>query len=318
MGGSAKRFDLAGRRVWVAGHRGMVGSALVRRLAAVDCTVLTVPRSALDLRRQAEVEAWMAESRPEAVFLAAGTVGGIQANAARPAEFCHDNLAIADTVIAAAHRTGVAKLMVLGSSCIYPRLAEQPMREDCLWTGPLEPTNEGYAVAKLAAITLAASYRRQYGCDFISVIPAGLYGPGDNLDPAANHVVPALMQKAAKARRDGTAIAVWGSGRPRREFLFVDDAADAMVFLMEHWSEDGIINIGAGEDVSIAELAARVAAVVGHDGRLAFDDSKPDGMPRKLLHAERLLALGWRPRTTLEQGLEQTWNWLRTATGEGR
>jgi GDP-L-fucose synthase len=313
MAASAKLFDLAGKRVWVAGHTGMVGSALLRRLAGEACQLLTIPRAGLDLRRQAEVETWMSRERPDAVFLAAATVGGIQANSARPGEFCYDNLTITANIIHAAHLCGVGKLMFLGSSCIYPRLADQPMREDSLWTGPLEPTNQGYAVAKLAGITLCDSYRRQYGCDFVSVIPTNLYGPGDNLDPTVNHVVPAMLTKVARARQTGGPVEIWGTGTPRREFLYVDDAADAMVFLMEHWSADGVINIGAGEDVSIAELARLAAEVIGYRGTFQFDTTKPDGMPRKQLEASRLLAMGWRPRTPLREGLSKTYDWCTHA-----
>jgi GDP-L-fucose synthase len=313
-----KLFDLAGKRVWVAGHRGMVGSALVRRLAASGCQVLTVDRATLDLRRQAEVEAWVAENRPDAVFIAAATVGGIQANSTRPGEFCYDNIAITTNIVHAAHLAGVGKLLFLGSSCIYPRLAEQPMREDSLWTGPLEPTNEGYAVAKLAGITLCKTYRRQYGRDFVSVIPTNLYGPGDNLDPASNHVVPATLTKVARARDNGGPVEVWGTGTPRREFLYVEDAADALVFLMEHWSGDDVINIGAGEDVSIADLARLAAQVVGYTGDFHFDTSKPDGMPRKQLEASRLLEMGWRPKTSLLDGLAATWAWIGEVGGSRR
>lgn len=304
-------FELAGKRVWVAGHKGMVGQALVRRLAAVDCQILTVDKARLDLRRQAEVEAWMAEHKPEAVFIAAARVGGIQANSARPGEFFFDNAAIATNIIHGAHLTGVAKLMFLGSACVYPRICEQPIPESAMMTGPLEPTNEGYAMAKLGAIAMAKGYRRQYGRDFISVVPTNLYGPGDNLDPAASHVVPATIRKVVEAQRSGGDVVVWGTGTPRREFLYVDDAADAMVFLMERYSEDDIINIGAGEDVSIRELTEKVCAIVGHDAALAFDTTKPDGMPRKQLDATRLLAMGWRPRVSLADGLTATYDWVR-------
>ncbi len=306
-------FELAGKRVWVAGHKGMVGQALVRRLAAADCQILTVDKAALDLRRQDGVEAWMAANRPDAVFIAAARVGGIQANAARPGEFFYDNMAIAANIIHGAHLTGVAKLMFLGSACVYPRLCEQPMPETALMTGPLEPTNEGYAMAKLGAIAMCAGYRRQYGHDFISVIPTNLYGPGDNLDPAASHVVPATIRKVVEARRSDGPVVVWGTGSPRREFLYVDDAADAMVFLMERYSSDQVINIGAGEDVSIRELTEKVCAIVGCDTPLVFDTDKPDGMPRKQLEASRLLAMGWRPRTALADGLRTTYDWVREA-----
>lgn len=310
-----KLYDLSGKKVWVAGHGGMVGSALVRRLAATGAQVVTVGRDQLDLRRQQAVEDWVAEQRPDAVFIAAARVGGIQANASRPAEFFTDNVQITTNIVHAAHLAAVEKLMFLGSSCIYPRLADQPMREDSLWTGPLEPTNEGYAVAKLAGLTQCKAYRRQYGRDFVTVIPTNLYGPGDNLDPASNHVVPAMLAKVARARVNGGPVEVWGTGTPRREFLFVDDAADALVFLMEHWSDETVINVGAGEDVSIAELARMAAQVVGYDGDFHFDVSKPDGMPKKQLEASRILDMGWRPRTSLKDGLAATWRWIETQSG---
>lgn len=308
-------FDLAGKRVWVAGHNGMVGQALVRRLQSVDCEILTIDKTDLDLRRQADVEAWMERNRPEAVFIAAARVGGIQANSARPGEFFYDNAAIATNIIHAAYLVGVAKLMFLGSACVYPRICEQPIPESAMMTGPLEPTNEGYAMAKLGAISMCAGYRRQYGCDFISVVPTNLYGPGDNLDPAASHVVPATLRKVVEAKARGEQVLVWGTGTPRREFLHVDDAADAMVFLMERYSSEQIINIGAGEDVSIRELTEMVCAILGHDGRLEYDTSKPDGMPRKQLDASRLLAMGWRPRIALEQGLRDTARWVEGILG---
>ncbi|CAA7622656.1 bifunctional GDP-fucose synthetase: GDP-4-dehydro-6-deoxy-D-mannose epimerase and GDP-4-dehydro-6-L-deoxygalactose reductase [Magnetospirillum sp. LM-5] len=304
-------FELAGKRVWVAGHKGMVGQALVRRLAAVDCQILTVDKASLDLRRQAEVEAWMEANRPDAVFIAAARVGGIQANAARPGEFFFDNSAIATNIIHGAHLTGVAKLMFLGSACVFPRICEQPIPETAMMTGPLEPTNEGYAMAKLGAIAMAKGYRRQYGRDFISVVPTNLYGPGDNLDPAASHVVPATLRKVLEAQAARAPVVVWGTGSPRREFLHVDDAADAMVFLMERYSDDDIINIGAGEDVSIRELTEKVCAIAGYDSELQFDLTKPDGMPRKQLDAGRLLAMGWRPRIALSDGLRETLEWVR-------
>lgn len=306
-------FELRGKAVWVAGHTGMVGSALLRRLAGTGCRVLTVTRAELDLRDQAAVRSWVLANRPDAVFIAAGTVGGIQANDAYPADFAYDNLMIAANIIHAAHEAAVSKLMFLGSSCIYPRLADQPMAEASLWTGPLEPTNQPYAVAKLAGITLCDSYRRQFGRDFVSALPANLYGPGDSLDPARNHVIPALIEKVLAAKSSGGPVEIWGTGSPRREFMYVDDAADAMVFLMQNWSDDGIINVGTGEDVSIAELAKEIAEVTGYTGAFAFQTEKPDGMPRKRLDSDRLLALGWRPKTTLRVGLEQTVEWIEDA-----
>ena len=298
-------FALAGRRVWVAGHRGMVGQALVRRLGK-SSEVLTVDRKALDLRRQSDVEDWMAESKPEAVFIAAAVVGGILANDSRPAEFIYDNLAIEGNIIHAAARLGVAKLMFLGSSCVYPKLCPQPMKEEHLLTGPLEPTNEWYAVAKIAGIKLVQAYRRQHGKDFISVIPTGLYGPGDTFDPAVSHVIPALIRKIEAAKTSGGPVEIWGTGSPRREFLYVDDCADALVFLMERYGEERIINIGQGEEVSIAELARRIAAIAGYIGDFKFLTDRPDGMPLKSIEGSRLAAMGWRPKTPLDQGLRNT------------
>ncbi len=305
-------FPLAGRRVWVAGHGGMVGSAICRRLAGEDCEVLTAGREALDLRRQAEVEDWLAEARPDAIFLAAATVGGILANASRPADFIYDNLAIEANTIHAAWRAGVKKLLFLGSSCIYPRAADQPMAEDALLTGALEPTNQWYAVAKIAGLKLCEAYRQQHGADFISAMPTNLYGPGDNFDLESSHVVPALMAKCHEAKLAGAAeVSVCGSGEPRREFLHVNDLADALVFLMTRYSDTLPINVGTGEDVTIAELARLVARAVGYEGGFAYDASKPDGTPRKLLDVGRLAALGWRARTPLAEGLAGTYAWYR-------
>jgi GDP-L-fucose synthase len=307
-------YNLQGKRVFVAGHRGMVGSALMRRLAQEECRLLTATRKALDLRDQAAVDSWFDEHRPQAVFLAAARVGGIHANATRPGEFLYDNLAIAANVIEAARRCQVEKLLFLGSSCIYPRLAPQPMPESCLLTGPLEPSNEAYAIAKIAGLKLCQAYRRQYGCDFVSVMPTNLYGPNDNFDLLSSHVLAALIAKTdAALRQAGETVEIWGTGRPRREFLHVDDLADAVVFLMKGWSEDEPINIGSGEDVTIAELAGLIARVLGFTGRFVFDPSKPDGAPRKLLDVSKLTALGWRPRIGLAEGIRQTYDWYRTA-----
>ena len=297
-------FDLAGKRVWVAGHRGMVGSALVRRLASEDCEILTADRTTLDLTRQQAVEDWAAVHRPQVVVLAAARVGGIAANAARPLDFLLDNLVIETNVLKAAADVGCEKLLFLGSSCIYPKFAAQPIHEDALLTGPLEPTNEWYAVAKIAGIKLAQAYRAQDGRDFISAMPTNLYGPGDNYDLESSHVIPALLRKAVEARDMGTdTMTVWGSGTPRREFMHVDDLADALVFVLRNYSEASHINIGVGDDVTIAELAQTVAEVVGFRGELTFDTSRPDGTPRKLMDSGRLTALGWRPRIGLREGL---------------
>jgi GDP-L-fucose synthase len=307
-------FELSGRRVYVAGHRGMVGAAIVRRLADERCEILTAARDRLDLTCQAQVDQWFARERPEVVFLAAARVGGIHANATYPADFIYDNLAIASNAIHAAHATGVAKLVFLGSSCIYPREAPQPMTEACLLTGPLEPTNEWYAVAKIAGLKLCQAYRRQHDDDFVSVMPTNLYGPGDNFHPENSHVPAALMRRFHEARRDGAATAtVWGTGQARREFLFVDDLADACVFVARHYSGHAPLNVGTGTDLSIAEFAEVVRRVVGFAGSLEFDPSRPDGAPRKLLDVSRIQALGWRPRTPLAEGLQRTYAWFRDA-----
>ncbi|MDA0703046.1 MAG: GDP-L-fucose synthase [Proteobacteria bacterium] len=304
------RYPLAGRRVWVAGHRGMVGAAIVRRLEREDCEILTVGRETVDLRRQAETEDWLAETRPDAVFLAAATVGGILANDSRPADFIYDNLVIETNIVHGAHKAGVGKLLFLGSSCIYPRMAPQPISEDALLTGPLEPTNQWYAIAKIAGLKLCEAYRRQHGADFISAMPTNLYGPGDNFDLASSHVVPALMAKAHRAKTEGAGeIVIWGSGTPRREFLYVDDLADALVHLMQHYSEAETINVGTGEDVTIRELADRVAEAVGFEGGFAYDSEKPDGTPRKLLDVGRIRAFGWQAGTGLREGLAATYAW---------
>lgn len=300
-------FVLEGKRVWVAGHGGMVGGALLRRLEREPSTVLTAPRN-VDLRDQIAVQEWFAANRPDAVIMAAARVGGIMANAERPADFLYDNIAIATNVIHAAHLHDVAKLMFLGSSCIYPKHAEQPIREDALLTGPLEPTNEAYAIAKIAGLKLAAAYRAQYGRDFISVMPTNLYGPGDNWDTASSHVVPALIRKAheAKLARDDS-FTIWGSGTPRREFLHVDDLADACVMLLRRYSDDAPINVGSSEDVAIADLARMIADVVGFDGDIKYDRSKPNGTPRKLMDNSRLAAMGWQPRIDLRDGLRDAY-----------
>jgi GDP-L-fucose synthase len=301
-------FPLSGRRVFVAGHGGMVGQALLRRLAREDCEVLTAGRDRLDLTRQAQTEDWFAEYRPDVVFMAAAKVGGIHANATYPAEFLYDNLAISQNVAESARRSGVKKFLFLGSSCIYPREAPQPMREDALLSGPLEPTNQWYAIAKIAGLKLCAAYRRQYGADFISAQPTNLYGPGDNYDLQMSHVIPALLAKMHIAKVNGAAdVEVWGSGRPRREFMFVDDLADALVFLMQHYSDESHVNVGTGQDVSVAELAALIKDVVGFEGRLGYNPAQPDGAPRKLLDVSLLTAMGWSAKTGLRQGLVETY-----------
>ena len=304
-------YRLEGKRIWVAGHRGMVGSALVRRLATEGCEILTVPRSELDLRRQAEVEVWLRDCRPHAIFLAAATVGGIIANTTRPAEFLFDNLAIQNNIIHGAMLAGVEKLLLLGSSCIYPRLAPQPIPEHALLSGPLEPTNQWYAIAKIAGIRMCQAYRRQYGCDFISAMPPNLFGPNDNFNPASSHVLPALMLKAHRARIEGQQeMEIWGTGAPRREFLYADDLADALVYIMQSYSEEETLNVGAGYDVTIAELAETIMRVVGLTAQLRFNTSMPDGTPRKLLDNTRLLEMGWKPAISLEEGTRKLYAWF--------
>ena len=300
-------YDLAGKRVYVAGHRGMVGAAVVRRLGSEPCSVLTAPRE-VDLREQAAVREWFAANRPDAVVIAAAKVGGILANDTYPADFLYDNLMIEANLIEAARRAGAEKLLFLGSSCIYPKLAPQPLSEDALLTGPLEPTNEWYAVAKIAGIKLCQAYRRQHGCDFISAMPTNLYGPGDKYDLKGSHVLPALIRKAHEAKAAGAeSLEVWGTGTPRREFLHVDDLADACVFLLRNYSGAEHVNVGCGSDLTIDELARLVCGVVGFEGRLEFLTDKPDGTPRKLLDTSRLSALGWQPRIGLAEGLAATY-----------
>lgn len=313
---SKASFRLENKKVFVAGHRGMVGSALVRRLASEGCQILTVPRSDVDLLDQGAVNGWMSANRPDVVFLAAGKVGGIAANNTLRGEFIYENLMIAATVIHAAHVHDVQKLMFLGSSCIYPRFAQQPIREDSMLTGELEPTNEPYAIAKIAGIKMAESYRRQYGRDFISVMPTNLYGEGDNYHPEYSHVVAALIRRIHEAKvNDAPEVVVWGTGTPRREFLFVDDLADACAYLMKNYSELELINIGSGEDITIAEFAKVVSDAVGYRGKLVFDTSRPDGMARKLMDVSRLERLGWKAKTPLNDGIRLAYQaYLKTLT----
>ena len=297
-------FELAGKKIWVAGHRGMVGSALVRRLASESCTVLTIGRDQLDLMDQAAVNQWMAAEQPDGIFLAAAKVGGILANASYPADFLYDNLMIEVNIINAAHRQNVAKLCFLGSSCIYPKFAPQPITEESLLTGPLEPTNEWYAIAKIAGIKLVQAYRAQYDRDYISAMPTNLYGPGDNFDLMSSHVMPALIRKAHEARLAGAkAITIWGTGTPRREFLHVDDCADACVFLMKTYSDAEHVNVGYGDDLNILELAELVCEIVGFEGDILCDTSKPDGTPRKLMSSNKLRKLGWAPKIDIRTGI---------------
>lgn len=306
-------YDLAGKRVWVAGHRGMVGSAIVRRLDSEDCEILTAGRETLDLKRPDQVDAWMAGAKPDAIFMAAAKVGGILANDSQPADFLYDNLMIAANVTEAAYRHGVGKMLFLGSSCIYPREAPQPIPESALLTGPLEPTNEWYAIAKIAGIKLAQAYRKQHGCDFISAMPTNLYGPGDNFDLNTSHVLPALIRKAHEAKTAGADhITIWGSGTPRREFLHADDCADACVFLMQRYSGAEHVNVGSGEDLTIQALAQLVCDVVGFEGEIRTDPTKPDGTMRKLMSGEKLKAMGWEAAVGLERGIRDVyahWKW---------
>ena len=302
-------------RIFVAGHSGLVGSAICRRLASEDVEVLTANRAEMDLTDQAAVDDWFSKNKVDQVYLAAAKVGGIQANNTYPAEFLRDNLAMQTNIIHAAWKNGVQKLLFLGSSCIYPKLAPQPMPEDSLLTGPLETTNEWYAIAKIAGIKMCQAYRQQYGFDAISVMPTNLYGPGDNFDLENSHVLPALLRKFHEANEAGAdSVTVWGTGSPRREFLHVDDLADACVHLMQTYSSPEIINIGWGKDISIAELAEMIGTIVGFDGALEFDKSKPDGTPRKLLDTSRLSELGWTPSISLEDGIRQTYDWYRSET----
>lgn len=304
-------FALGGKRIWVAGHRGMVGSAVVRRLARENCTVITASRDELDLARQDNVATFVRDMAPDAIVLAAAKVGGILANDTHPADFLYENLLIETNIFGAAHAAGVNRLLFLGSSCIYPRLTAQPITEDALLTGPLEPTNEWYAVAKIAGIKLAEAFRKQHGRDYISAMPTNLYGPGDNFDLKSSHVLPALIRKAHEAKLKGDpSITIWGSGTPKREFLHADDCADALVFLLQHYSGDAHVNVGSGEDLSILELAQLVCRVVGLSGTIEHDLSKPDGTPRKLMSADKLRGLGWAPKIGLEEGIAATYRWF--------
>lgn len=307
-----ERFSIRGKRVWVAGHNGMVGSALVRRLGDEDCTILTAPRDACDLTRQDQVEAWLDKERPEVALIAAAKVGGILANDQYPATFLYDNMMIEANAIHGCFKVGVQKLLFLGSSCIYPKFAPQPMKEECLLESQLEPTNQWYAMAKIVGVKLCQAYRKQYGADFISGMPTNLYGPGDNFDLLTSHVAPALVAKMHQAKMAGASeVEIWGSGKPRREFLHVDDLADACIHLLKVYSDDLHINIGCGEDLSIGELAERIQGVVGFEGSLRYNSARPDGTPRKLLDTSRLKALGWEPKVSLDVGLRDAYRWYR-------
>lgn len=314
----SKLFDLRGRRIYVAGHRGMVGSAIARRLAEIDCEIITRDHASLDLLRQDDAAQFLVSTKPNVVIVAAAKVGGIHANSTFPAEFIYENLVIAANVVHAAYRAGVAKLLFLGSSCIYPRLAHQPMVEEELLSGPLEPTNEFYGIAKIAAIKLCAAYRRQYGADYISVMPTNVYGLGDNYHPQNSHVVAGLIRRFHEAKElKAPSVSVWGTGTPRREFIFADDLADACIFVLERYSMEEHLNIGTGVEITTAELATLIAEVVGYRGELAFDTTRPDGTPRKLLDISRLNALGWTARTSLRAGLERSYADFLARTAEG-
>jgi GDP-L-fucose synthase len=303
-------FSIRGKSAWVAGHNGMVGSAVVERLASENCEILTVPRTELDLRNQDAVERWMLERRPAVVILAAAKVGGIMANNAYPVDFLYDNLLIEANIINAAWKQGVEKLLFLGSSCIYPKFAPQPIREDALLSGPLEPTNQWYAIAKITGIMLCQAYRRQYGCDFISAMPTNLYGPNDNFDLMSGHVLPALLVKAHNAKQKNLrSFELWGTGSPRREFLHVDDLADGLVHLLKVYSGEQHVNVGYGSDLTIFELAHKIGETVGFEGEIIFDRTKPDGTPRKLMDSSFISAMGWAPRIALDDGLRSTYAW---------
>lgn len=311
-------YALSGKRIFVAGDRGMVGSALVRRLQHEDCTILTASRAELDLLSQASVNQWMEQNRPQAMIVAAAKVGGIHANNTLPAEFLYNNLMIEANLVHAAHTVGVEKLLLLGSSCIYPRLSPQPIPEDALLTSALEPTNEWYAIAKIAGVKLCQAYRRQYGSDFISAMPTNLFGPGDNYHPLNSHVPAALIRRFHEAKEaNAPEVVVWGTGSPLREFMYVDDLADACIFLLQHYSDEPPINVGSAQEVSIADFARAVQEVIGYQGQLTFDTSKPDGTPRKLLDTQRLHALGWQNKTLLKDGLRLAYQAFLASLADG-
>ena len=304
-------YNLDGKTIWVAGHKGLVGSTLMSQLKKRPVKLLTVDRSQVDLRRQQDVELWMAREKPQVVIIAAGTVGGIVANSRFPAAFLYDNLAIASNIVHAAHRVNVEKLLFLGSTCIYPRLAAQPIDEEALLTGPLEPTNQWYAIAKIAGVKLIEAYRREYGCDFISAMPTNLYGPNDNFDGETSHVLAALLIKIHQAKINKiSSVEIWGTGSPRREFLHVDDLSSACIFLLEHYSDELHINVGTGTDLTIRELAELIAEVVGFEGTFAYNTAKPDGTPRKCIDVTRISQIGWAPRIDLLTGIRQTYEWF--------
>jgi len=305
-------FDLAGKRIYVAGHTGLVGGALAKRLAAESCDVLTAAHADLDLTRQADTEAWFADNNPDAVVVAAAHVGGIRANSTYPAKFLYDNTAIALNVIEAARKSGVGKLLYLSAACTYPKLAEQPIAEDALMTGPLEPTNEWYALAKITGMKMCQAYRAEHGCNFISAQPSSVYGPGDNFDPEEGHVVASMMSKFHAAKENGVpTVELWGTGTPVREFMYIDDLADALVYLLKHYTDAVPINVGTGEGTMIRDLADMIKDAVGYEGSLVWDADRPDGMPKRMLDSSRLLELGWEPSVALDEGLAKTYAWYR-------
>ena len=314
----ARKFEISGKRIFVAGHKGLVGKAVVRRLQGTDADLITATRGDVDLRDQTATKAFLKETAPDAVIVAAATVGGILANSTYPVDFLNDNLLIESNLIGGSHECGIDRVLFLGSSCIYPREAPQPMREDALLTGPLEPTNQWYAIAKIAGIMLCRAYRAQFGRSYIAAMPTNLYGPGDNFDLNTSHVIPALMRKIDAAARAGSPrVEIWGTGSPLREFMHVDDLADALVYLLERYDEADHINVGSGQEVTIADLAKLLADVVGYHGELIFDTSKPDGPPRKALDCGRLAALDWKPKYDLRSGLQQTYDWYQSEFGKG-
>lgn len=315
----SSELALSNKRIWVVGHKGMVGSAIMRRLASEGCHLLTVDRTSLDLRRQHETEIWMQTHKPDYVILAAATVGGIIANNTRPAEFIYDNLAIETNIIHTAWKTNVRKLLFIGSSCIYPKFSKQPIPESELLTAELEPTNQWYAIAKIAGIKLCQAYRRQYGCDYIAAMPTNLYGPGDNFHPEHSHVIPGIMSRMHQAKLSNhQAIDIWGTGKPRREFLFVEDLADALIFLLKNYSEEDLINVGTGIDITIEEMVKEMASVIQYQGAVNFDTQKPDGTPRKLLDISKLSKLGWTAKMPLFEGLKRTYRWYQENLSSAR
>lgn len=311
-----EKYSLENKRIWIAGHQGMVGSSVLRRLQTENCECLTATRQQLDLCKQEQVEKWLKDNKPDVVIICAAKVGGILANSTYPADFLYQNLMIECNIIHSAFKTGIEKLLFLGSSCIYPRITDQPIIESALLTGSLEPTNEPYAIAKIAGVKLCETYRKQYGCDFISAMPTNLYGPNDNFDLQTSHVIPALIRKTHEAKQNGNqSLTIWGTGKPRREFLHVDDAADALIHILKNYSEAEHINLGTGKDISISDLVSKIIQIIEFKGEIIYDTSKPDGTPRKCLNINKLEKLGWCPNINLEQGLQHTYTWFTQNVG---